>query len=178
MCSGFQTTGLSYWDHGSVVAIRFNDLISDDPQMMWRYPTWFTDNAAFIKTKLSDHKEKITEYQQWHDCGKPYCRIVDETGKVHYPDHAKVSADIWRSLGGDSFIGDLIEHDMDCHLLRTNEALEFSKNPNALILLCTALCEIHANASMFGGIQSDSFKIKFKRLEKCGAIILKVLTKE
>lgn len=34
--------------------------------------------------------------------------------------------------------------------------------------LVVALAELYANAELFGGIESDSFKIKFKRLEKLG----------
>lgn len=119
--------------------------------------------------------KSITEYHQWHDLGKPYCQIIDDEGRTHYPNHAEVSADIWRSLGGDLKIGQLIADDMLCHQLRPAEALAFASNPNALTLLVTALCELHANAAMFGGIESDSFKIKYKRLDKCGAIILNQL---
>jgi hypothetical protein len=178
MKNGFQTRGLSFWDHGSIVAARFRDLMNPMPGMTWRLPKWFVDNADFIRAQVNPNFDDICTYQQWHDCGKPFCRIVDEEGKVHYPNHASTSAQIWRSLGGNPFIGELIERDMDCHLLRPADALEYARKEHALILLVTALCELHANASMFGGIESDSFKIKFKRLDKCGATILKELTKE
>lgn len=178
MKAGFQTKGISYWDHGALVAARFRDLMNPNPNMTWRLPNWFVDNADMIRRKLAQDFESIITYQQWHDCGKPLCRTVDDEGKVHYPDHAKVSAEIWRKLGGDPFIGELIEHDMDCHLLRPAQAAEFANQPHALILLTSALCELHANASMFGGFQSDSFKIKYKRLDRCGSIILSQLTKE
>ncbi len=174
---GRQTAGVSFWQHGVMVADGFNDLIGDRTEQ-WRLPDWFTKHEAFIKAKLEPHLASISTYQIWHDCGKPYSRSVDADGKVHYPDHATVSANIWLRLGGDPFIGDLIRDDMRCHLLRPADALEFSKHPNALILLITALCELHANATMFGGIESDSFKIKYKRLDKCGNIILNELTKE
>lgn len=42
-----------------------------------------------------------------------------------------------------------------------------------LTLLVTSLCEIHANADMFGGIESSSFKIKFKQLDRRGNQIIK-----
>lgn len=178
MRKGFQTRGISYWEHGWLVACRFRDLMNPEPAMTWRLPKWFTENATWIRATLAPDFDTIIEYQKWHDCGKPYCRTVDDDGRIHYPDHAKISADIWRELGGDPFIADLIEHDMDCHLLRPAEAEAFAKQPNALILLVTALCELHANATMFGGLSSDSFKIKYKRLERCGQIILNQLTKE
>lgn len=173
MQAGHQTAGISYWEHGELVAARFRDLMNPNPNMTWKLPTWFTEHADFIRMKLKPDFELISTYQLWHDLGKPYCRIVDEDGRTHYPDHASISASIWRELGGDPKIGTLIEQDMLCHQLRPADAEAFASNPNALILLTTALCELHANASMFGGFQSDSFKIKWKRLDKCGAIVLK-----
>jgi hypothetical protein len=178
MQAGFQTAGISYWEHGQLVAARFRDLMNPNPNMTWRLPAWFEQNADWIRAKLAPDFELISSYQLWHDCGKPFCRIVDEDGKSHYPDHANVSAKIWRQLGGDPKIGDLIEQDMLCHQLRPADAEAFASNPNALTLLVTALCELHANASMFGGFQSDSFKIKYKRLDKCGSIILKSLKEQ
>jgi hypothetical protein len=174
MQAGHQTSSLSFWEHGSMVAARFRDLMNQDPHMTWRLPAWFTEHADSIRKKLLPDFELIMKYQQWHDLGKPHCRTLDDAGKVHYPDHATVSATIWHQLGGDPKIGKLIGQDMLCHQLRPAEAAAFAANPNALTLLITALCELHANASMFGGIQSDSFKIKFKRLDRCGAIILKL----
>jgi hypothetical protein len=178
MKAGFQTTGISYWVHGELVAARFRDLMNPNPNMAWRLPTWFEQHADWIREQLKPSFELISTYQLWHDCGKPYCRIVDEAGKSHYPDHASVSAKIWRQLGGDPTIGDLIEQDMLCHQLRPAEAEAFASNPHALTLLITALCELHANATMFGGMQSDSFKIKYKRLDKCGNIILNYLKEQ
>lgn len=178
MQSGFQTKGISYWEHGALVSARFRDLMNPNPNMVWRMPTWFTENADWIRAKLAPDFDTIITYQLWHDCGKPYCRTVDDDGKVHYPNHAQVSADIWRELGGDPMIGDLIERDMDCHLLRPDGCCAFAAKPYALILLVSALCELHANASMFGGFSSDSFKIKFKRLDRCGTLVLNQLSKE
>lgn len=178
MQSGHQTTGISYWDHGSLVTARFRDLMSPTPAMNWHLPNWFTDNAEWIRTDLQPDMNLILEYQQWHDCGKPYCLTIDEQGKKHYPNHAEISSQIWMSLGGDSAIGKLISEDMLCHQLRPAGAAEFAQNPDALILLVTALCELHSNATMFGGFSSDSFKIKYKRLDKCGSIILPILKEQ
>lgn len=178
MKAGFQTKGISYWEHGSLVAARFRDLMNQTPNMTWRLPNWFIENEDWIRAQLAPDFDTIMTYQQWHDCGKPYCRTVDTEGKVHYPNHAEVSATIWRQLGGDQVIGDLIARDMDCHLLRPAVACDFAGKPYALILLVSALCELHANATMFGGFQSDSFKIKYKRLDRCGSLILSELIKE
>jgi hypothetical protein len=42
-------------------------------------------------------------------------------------------------------------------------------------LLLTGLAEVHANAKMFGGLESTSFKIKFSQIEKRGNAIIKEL---
>jgi hypothetical protein len=172
MSSGFQMPGVSFLQHGELVADRFSDLLGDR-QMTWRLPIWFLSYRDQIVTRIMPDIETIKAYQVYHDCSKPYCREVDDSGRAHYPDHSKVSAEIWRSLGGSERIGSLIARDMDCHLLRPAGATEFAKRADSLILLLTALCEVHANAEMFGGIQSDSFKIKWKRLDKIGEIILR-----
>ena len=166
MTNGYQTSGVNFLQHGQMVADRFDDLMGEQ-KMQWRLPAWFNKN----KIVLSD-VDSIKEYQIFHDCGKPYCRTVDDAGKMHYPDHATVSAEIWQSLGGSDRVVSLITRDMECHLLRPADASAFAMTPDAMILLLTALCEVHTNASMFGGLESDSFKIKWKRLDKCGSIIM------
>lgn len=175
MQRGYQTTGITYWDHGELVAARFRDLMLSEPKMTWRLPSWFTSNASWIREQLNPRLNLITTYQLWHDCGKPACLTIDAEGKKHYPNHADISADIWLELDGDPEIAELIRHDMDCHLLRPAQAKQFAQQKNALALLTSALAELHANASMFGGFQSDSFKIKWKRLDRCGAVILQHL---
>src|SRR3546814_7888859 len=73
-----------------------------------------------------------------------------------FPDHAAISEAAWLAAGGDPEIGDLIGMDMDVHLLKGDDVESFSKRPQARALLITALSEVHANASMFGGIESTS----------------------
>lgn len=158
-----------------MVAERFKDLISSKQEMQWALPSWFTEHRDLILDLLTPFIDQILIYQQWHDCGKPYCRTVDADGKVHYPDHAVVSGLIWGQLGGNALIGEFISRDMECHLLKPAEAAEYAKKPHAIIMLISALCETHANAEMFGGFQSDSFKIKYKRLDKCGTKIMNAL---
>lgn len=106
------------------------------------------------------------------NCGKPFCRTVDEDGRQHFPDHAAVSARIWREAGGSAEVEHLIEQDMDVHLLKAEGVEEFAQRPYATALLLTGLSELHANASMFGGVESVSFKIKAKNLLKRGRQIL------
>lgn len=115
----------------------------------------------------------MAEYHVFHDCGKPACLVIDEEGKRRFPNHAQVSKDLWLSLGGDERVGELIGMDMDAHLLREETLAEFAARPQAIPLLLTAIAEISANAEMFGGIESTSFKIKAKALAKRGKAVLK-----
>lgn len=65
--------------------------------------------------------------------------------------------------------------DMDAHLLKADGLAEFASRPQAIPLLLTALAEIHANAAMFGGLDSTSFKIKWKHLNKRGRQVLELI---
>lgn len=107
--------------------------------------------------------------------GKPFCRTVDAEGRQHFPNHAEVSSNIWLGIGGDAVVGELIARDMDVHLLKDEGVQAFVQLPHARALLLTALSEIHANASMFGGLESTSFKIKWKHVDKRGRAILRAI---
>jgi hypothetical protein len=65
------------------------------------------------------------------------------------------------------------------HTIKSDEVEEFLNNSlqTVLTLLVTSLCELHSNASMFGGIESTSFKIKYKQLDKRGNQVLKLILK-
>lgn len=159
-----QSPGLSVYDHGLMVAERYADLIGPR-SMEWRLPDWVDD------PKIKDHllsPELMHRYHLYHDCGKPACR----TPEGRFPDHAAVSKRVWLENGGDAEVGDLIGMDMDVHLLKGEGLAEFAARPQAAALLLTALSEIHANAGMFGGIESTSFKIKWKHINKRGRQVL------
>src|SRR3546814_7717046 len=95
----------------------------------------------------------MVEDDVFHVSGKPIGGVVDAEGRQHFPDHAAISEAAWLAAGGDPEIGDLIGLDMDVHLLKGDDVESFSKRPQARALLITALSEVHANASMFGGIE-------------------------
>jgi hypothetical protein len=172
-----QTKGMSVLDHGDMVKEYFLDLYNHlynecKLEFEWKLPEWLIENKNIILNHLY-HEYIIQEYLLLHDCGKPYCRIVDEEGKQHFPNHANVSFEVYSKFFPEkSVVCQLILMDMDIHKLKSEEVSEFSKRPEAITLLIAGLCEIHANASMFGGIESDSFKIKFKQINKKGKSIL------
>jgi len=110
----------------------------------------------------------MEEYLIFHDIGKPFCKTLDDLGKQHFPNHANVSAGIWRTLGGNETVAFLMQHDMDMHTMKPSDIDGYQRKDLLPSLLISALCEIHANAEMFGGFDSTSFKIKFKNLERLG----------
>lgn len=110
----------------------------------------------------------------FHDVGKSECLSFDENGKKHFPDHANISADIFfNNIKKDDTISRLIRHDMAFHTLKFEEILKLKLSTKDICtLLLSALAELHSNAKMFGGIDSTSFKVKWKRLDKLGKKIL------
>jgi hypothetical protein len=176
-----QTSGQNMLQHGGSVKEHLLDLLQflRDPhysyQKQWRFPQWLMAYGKKLQEKLPpDHI--LEKYALWHDCGKPFCREVDAEGKIHYPNHAKVSAQIFRELYPEQKeVARLIEMDMDLHCLSAKEAEEFSKRPEAAALLLAGLAEVHSNAALFGGINADSFKIKWKHLERRGLAICRYL---
>jgi hypothetical protein len=172
-----QMPNLSVLQHGIQVARYFDDLhqhIEHDTPLKyeWKLPEWVYNKTLWSQIMSL---KTVRTYQIYHDCGKPFCRTVDDAGKQHFPDHATTSADIWMSLTGEKEVSYLMAHDMDIHLLKGNQVQDFAQQPQAATLLLTGLSELHANASMFGGIESTSFKIKFKQINRRGKAIVALL---
>lgn len=181
MLSCFQFKEQNVLDHGKSVSEWFTDLFNflakgDPLTKSWRLPDWI-NNPILLDYKYD--LELIRLYHTYHDCGKPFCLTTDESGRQHFHNHAIVSKNRWIECTNDSiesrYIAELIEHDMDFHLLRADNTLEFSRNPNARLLMLTGLSELHSNAEMFGGIESTSFKIKWKNANRFGKRIIECL---
>ena len=67
---------------------------------------------------------------------------------------------------------------MEIHTIKDKDVKEFIRDPRtAVTLLLVGLAEVHSNAQMFGGIESDSFKIKYKQIAKRGKAICELLFK-
>lgn len=170
-----QTKDISVLQHGLMVKQKFDQIIdciqnNKSFNSDWRIPEFTKDLIPFLLDI-----EIIAQYQIFHDCGKPYCLEIDENGRRHFPNHAEVSHKVWSIAGGDPVVGELIRRDMDIHLLKAKDIKDFADNIYASTLLITGIAEVHANAEMFGGFDSDSFKIKIKHIEKRGKQIIKLL---
>lgn len=178
-----QTQGMSVLEHGQLVNLYYQDLMTHletgAPLMyQWRLPEWVYNYKDTI-LQLVYPPSIINVYLKMHDLGKPYCKIIDDNGKQHFPDHANKSYEVWNHIFKNEpnaeIIGNLIKMDMDIHVLKSEHVDEFAKRREAVTLLVSGLAEIHANSSMFGGIQSISFKIKQKHIKKRGEKILQLI---
>lgn len=178
MLSCEQTSGMNMMQHGASVYQFFMDLqehvLNGKPlSLEWKLPEWSHDRTLWGGLL---NAAAIQEYQIFHDCGKPFCRFVDEEGKQHFPNHAHISKEVWTEIGGDATVANLIGMDMDIHLLKDDGIAEFAARPEAATLLLTGLAEIHSNAKMFGGLDSPSFKAKWKQINRRGKKIVQRLT--
>lgn len=123
-----------------------------------------------LKTKLPP-PEALVRYHIYHDCCKHLCLEVDEQGRRHFPNHAEWSAKQFELIfPEDKFAAVLIRKDMDFHTMKGEELQQLCKSPFAPILYFTAWAEINANAEMFGGRDSTSYKIKAKKLLKAAKL--------
>lgn len=166
-----QTQDQSVLQHGKSVWEYTKKLISGNWNGL-NIPDWFKENHVYIVNNLHP-TEVIKQYNIYHDCGKPFCLTEDEKGR-HFPDHASVSKKVWNENFPDNpLIGDLIGFDMCLHTYTADEitALKWDIK-TAFTLLVTSLAEIHSNAQMFGGIDSTSFKIKWKKINQRGKLLL------
>lgn len=173
-----QTKGQSVLQHGISVKNYTFDLINhlrfNTPlKYEWVLPDWLYENKDRILSNLPSDKT-LKHYTILHDCGKPYCIKYDKDGRKHFPNHAQISFETFNKVFDDEIAAHLIKHDMDIHLLKADEVEEFCKNPYALTLLLVGLSEIHSNANMFGGLDSTSFKIKWKKINQRGKKIIEI----
>jgi hypothetical protein len=169
-----QTAGQTVYQHGTSVHNFFTRVGRGDTEGM-RIPDWFNQYRDRILANL--HTEQVVhDYTVHHDCGKPYCRVEDENGKVHFPNHAAVSRQTYLGATGDEVVANLIGWDMVIHTATADVIQQMCKvwsDRDAMTLLVAALAEIHSNARLFGGIESVSFKSKWKNWDRRGKQIVK-----
>lgn len=177
-----QSETQSVLEHGFSVKNYLFDLINHlehgvDLKYQCKIPESILNHKDLILESLPDRKT-LKLYTIAHDIGKPFCLEIDAEGKRHFPNHAQVSFEIFNQIFDNPIAAYLILHDMDIHTLKSEGVDEFCKNPYALTLLLTGLAEIHSNAAMFGGMDSTSFKIKWKCLNQRSKQIINNLNKK
>jgi hypothetical protein len=173
-----QTETQSIYQHGISVRDHLRQLIgyleTGKIEGEWRLPSWLSEYRSQILESLCP-REVIDTYATFHDCGKPYCLTIDPNGKRHFPNHAETSYQTWLSVSDNQQIANLIRMDMKIHTLKAAEIDEFIQHSEAITLLLAGLAEVHSNAKMFGGIESESFKIKWSHINKRGKAICQKL---
>lgn len=165
-----QMSGLSVLEHGESVHQYYLDLKDhvingQEIRFEWKLPEWVYNESLW---EMLEKEEVLKRYQIYHDCGKPYCIEFDEEGRRHFPGHERASFKTWLAAGGELVEAELMLHDMDIHRMKSKDFESFKTLDIAPSLLVTGLAEIHSNAVMFGGINSTSFKIKWKNINKFG----------
>lgn len=159
----YQSKNLNMFEHGELVWFYYQKLLNNNTEDM-KIPKWFIENKEWFLRNICD-LEIIKTYIIYHDIGKIECLTVDEFGKQHFPNHSFLSEKIWLDIGGDPLVAKLMGLDMIFHTENADKIVHMfleDKILNTLIL--AALAELHANAQMFGGINSESFCIKLKKL--------------
>lgn len=175
-----QTKGQNVYQHGLKVWNKYQQIISYLKNKItldssWRLPEWL--NPELLENLYNE--EIISLYTIYHDCGKPYCLEIDSKGQRHFPNHATVSKKVFEEIFSHPHketIKNLIGWDMVIHIATAKEIDEYLKiwsKKDAVTLLVAALAEVHANAAMFGGTNSISFKSKWKKINRRGKQILK-----
>ncbi len=154
-----QIKGLNVLEHGKMVSRVYKQLIDTIQYDEFLFP-------IYQKMKHMLPPDDLMErYHTYHDCGKPY--VKDDQGR--FPEHAFASACQWKLLNmEDDTVVQLMHKDMLFHTMKGDDISRLWCDPLAPALYFTAWAELYANAEMFGGRDSDSFKIKRKRLLQAG----------
>ncbi len=154
-------------DHGRSVHEHYKQLIGELESGTFEDSTTLMEVYRLVRPNLPP-PEVLHPYHEYHDCGKHLVLTVED-GKRRFPNHAEASAQQYAHLfPEDGFTIALIRRDMDFHMLRGDDIDALWKSPFAPILYLTAWAEINANAEMFGGRCSESYKIKRSRLIQAG----------
>lgn len=145
----------------------------------WKLPEWVDSYREPILANLPS-LYVMDRYLTLHDCGKPDVIIFDENGRKHFPNHAEASEKAYNKYFSSGSVSDIqvsqmIRDDMMIHMLKAVGVPEFCENPNAVGHLIAGLAELTSNAAMFGGIESDGFKMKYSALNQRGKAICKLL---
>lgn len=159
------------YEHGLSVQSVFISLYNKNFES-YLIPDWFINNFEYLKNNLIKY-EDILEYTLFHDVGKPFCLKIENNIR-HFPNHAKVSYNIYNQHFNNNDVAYCILHDMDIHLLKDKDINNFI-NKYTCTLLFVGLCELLSNAKYFGGYDSTSFKIKYKQINRRANSILRLL---
>lgn len=182
MKNTYQFENIDMIKHGEMVYEQYLKLmqaIQDKDEQYFKDIGFILDWEFIEKLHMSQYDNKTMQsYQIYHDCGKHLSKTIDENGKIHYKNHAQYSSDLYGEYFNNEIAQDLILKDLNFHIFKAEEMTDWLKLENTKMLASlylTAWSEILANSSMFGGILSESFKIKRKRLIQHGKKLKDIL---
>lgn len=136
------------------------------------WPEWLQQSGSVLLARQAS-QACMRDYLVNHDCGKAAVLTHGEDGRLHFPGHAERSAQLWRQARKPEEQALLMELDMLLHTAPIEAMAEFSRNRLAASLLLATFAQLQSNAhSIFGGEQSDSYKIKLKALNRRAKALL------
>lgn len=175
-----QAPGYSTFQHGLDVMKNYKAISAYLGGAAWPFtappPKWIVEFGSSLRL----HDALVSEvYTIYHDCGKWACWTVSAvTGESHFPNHAHTSKTVFDEYFNMPVAARLVGYDMVIHTASADQIDEFLKVwsvEDACTLMVSALAEIHANAKMFGGYDSLSFKVKNTHAAKRSMRICKAL---
>ena len=166
------------FEHGLMVSNAYKKILRQDSDFLNHMN--FDDKDNFEKLLISQYDSTLMRhYHLYHDCGKPYCLTIDEQGKNHYPNHAEISAKIHAQYFNCETANNLIKNDMIFHQSNASQLiawLELNQDKKMISsLYLTGWAELFANSQLFGGFESEGFKIKKKKLLSHGKKVFQLL---
>lgn len=173
------------WEHGLSVKSYSWDLINYIKygiplKYKWRLPDWIETEKKYLKKHLNRFsKQTIDMYTLYHDCGKPFYQEYINNPRITFhgekPGHSEVSSIYFRSVFGyysKHHISELIRYDMKIHTMKTEDINWMIKRQEMILWIIVGLAEVHSNAELFGGMESTSFKIKWKQVARRGCQLI------
>lgn len=165
----------SVYDHCLSVKDRaielLNSLYGEEKRSVWFLPPWWEQYREIIRRNLC-HREEIIRYTLYHDCGKPL--VAERNGmRMSFKGHEYFSSRVYNSLmKKDRKVIRMIAQDMDIHRSKAGDLPILISRKEIVTLLFVSICEVHSNAELFGGFESESFRIKLKKIYTRGKAIL------
>jgi hypothetical protein len=168
-CVAVRDRALDLYDYivGGIIELKYE----------WKIPEWVDTQKEVIRIELLQNTPRsvIDRYTYYHDCGKPLVAEFRD-GKMHFTGHEWYSEYVYKGfLRNDRAVIRLIKNDMLIHRSKANDVEKLKNLRERMALLIVSLSEVHANAELFGGLESDSFKMKWKKVDSRGKALLKLL---
>lgn len=165
----WQSPQETVWQHCQNVSRIYLDLMQNPDK--YSLPSVIRNNFQKIQANQAP-SQIVRDYLEWHDCGKPYCATTIE-GRTSFPNHAAISKDLFLRAGGNPESAKLIGLDMLFHTTKPAEMKNLTLDtPTLFTLMMSGWAALFSNAQMFGGFESESYKIKASQMtSRCKKIL-------